>query len=72
MRPFTGAHIVLLARTTSGFYVLDDTNYDVMTPAQHGRFTPVMTLGQGISFLPGRRVGTPRVASAGAVRAKAN
>ena len=67
-----GAHIVLLARTTSGFYVLDDTNYDVMTPAQHGRFTPVMTLGQGISFLHGRRVGTPRVASAGAVRAKAN
>ena len=59
-----GAHVVLLARTAGGFYVLDDTNYDLMTPAQHGRFTPIMTLGQGISWVHGRRVGGSRIASA--------
>ena len=59
-----GAHVLLLARTASGFFVLDDTVQDLMTPAQHGRFTPVMTLSQGHSWIHGRRVGTPKVASA--------
>jgi predicted transglutaminase-like cysteine proteinase len=68
-----GAHVLLLARTTGGFFVLDDQMQDLMTPNQHGRFTPIMTLGQGISWLHGRRVGSPRVASAtgGSNRAKA-
>jgi predicted transglutaminase-like cysteine proteinase len=68
-----GAHVVLLARTAGTFYVLDDTNHDLMTPAQHGRFTPIMTLGQGTSWVHGRRVGTSRIASigTGATRAKA-
>ncbi len=71
-----GAHVVLLARAPGGFYVLDDTNHDLMTPGQHGRFTPIMTLGQGVSWLHGRRVGNragTRVASAsgGSTRAKA-
>lgn len=67
-----GAHILLLARTASGFLVLDDQNQELMTPAQHGRFTPVMTLGQGMSWLHGRRVGgNPRIASA-AAKPKAN
>ncbi len=68
-----GAHAVLLARTAGGFYVLDDTNFDLMTPAQHGRFTPIMTLGQGGSWVHGRRVGGNRIASAStsANRAKA-
>jgi len=68
-----GAHVVLLARTSGGFYVLDDTNHDLMTPAQHGRFTPIMTLSQGGSWLHGRRTGASRIASvgAGAARAKA-
>ena len=66
-----GAHVVLLARTAGGFYVLDDTNYDLMTPAQHGRFTPIMTLGQGASWVHGRRVGTSRIASVGPTRSKA-
>lgn len=66
-----GAHVLLLARTAAGFFVLDDTVQDLMTPAQHGRFTPVMTLGQGHSWIHGRRVGTPRVASASATKAKA-
>ena len=67
-----GAHILLLARTASGFFVLDDQANDLMTPGQHARFTPVMTLGQGMSWLHGRRTGS-RVASAGSgsTRAKA-
>ena len=67
-----GAHILLLARTASGFFVLDDQANDLMTPTQHNRFTPIMTLGQGMSWLHGRRTGT-RVASAssGSVRTKA-
>jgi len=69
-----GAHVVLLARAAGSFYVLDDTNYDVMTPAQHGRFTPIMTLGQGVSWVHGRRIGSgARLASASssATRTKA-
>lgn len=68
-----GAHVLLLARTTGGFFVLDDQMQDLMTPNQHGRFTPIMTLGQGISWLHGRRVSGPRIASAGggATKAKA-
>ena len=66
-----GAHILLLARTASGFFVLDDTVQNLMTPTEHGRFTPVMTLGQGGSWIHGRRTGTPRVASASTTKAKA-
>lgn len=66
-----GAHVLLLARTAGGFFVLDDQMQDLMTPTQHGRFTPVMTLGQGISWLHGRRIGSPRIASTASTRAKA-
>ena len=59
-----GAHVVLVARAAGGFYVLDDTLQNVATPAQHGRFTPIMTLGQGASWIHGKRVGGSRVASA--------
>lgn len=67
-----GAHILLLARTARGFFVLDDPlqGGGVTTPSQHGRFTPIMTLGQGMSWIHGRRIGT-RVASASA-KPKAN
>ena len=67
-----GAHILLLARTAGGFFVLDDQASDLMTPGQHARFTPIMTLGQGMSWLHGRRTGA-RVASASSAspRAKA-
>lgn len=65
-----GAHILLLARTAGGFFVLDDQVQDLMTPSQHGRFTPVMTLGQGVSWIHGRRTGT-RVASASSGTGKA-
>lgn len=57
-----GAHILLLARTATGWFALDDRD-GVQTPGQNTRFTPIMTLGQGMSWIHGRRVGT-RVASA--------
>jgi predicted transglutaminase-like cysteine proteinase len=63
-----GAHILLLARTAGGFFELDDRG-GIQTPAQDNRFTPIMTLGQGMSWIHGRRVG--RMASASA-RPKAN
>ena len=66
-----GAHIVLLARTASGFFSLDDR--EGMQPAsQNRKFTPIMTLGQGMSWIHGRRVGgNPRLASSGTARASA-
>lgn len=66
-----GAHILLLAKTASGFFMLDDQ--DGLVPANgRGRFTPIMTVGQGMSWVHGRRVGAPRIASAGVNKAKAN
>lgn len=51
-----GAHIVLLARAPSGFYVLDDKASRPMTTREHSRFTPMLTLGEGKSWIHGRRV----------------
>ena len=51
-----GAHIVLLARAPSGFYVLDDKTSRPMTPREHARFTPVLTLSEGKSWIHGRRL----------------
>ena len=68
-----GAHILLLARTASGFFALDDRD-GIIPAAQNSRFTPIMTIGQGMSWIHGRRVGgNPRLASAssGSARAKA-
>jgi predicted transglutaminase-like cysteine proteinase len=67
-----GAHILLLARTAAGFFVLDDPvqGGGITSAAQNTRFTPIMTLGQGMSWLHGRRAG--RMASAGSIKAKAN
>jgi predicted transglutaminase-like cysteine proteinase len=50
-----GTHIVLLARAPSGFYVLDDRANRAMTTQQHARFTPVLTLSEGKSWIHGRR-----------------
>lgn len=66
-----GAHILLLARTAGGFFMLDDQAQDVMAASQNSRFTPIMTLGQGMSWIHGRRVGAPRVASASPAKVKA-
>lgn len=51
-----GAHVVLLARAPSGFYVLDDKASRPMTAQAHGRFTPILTLSEGKSWVHGRRV----------------
>ena len=51
-----GAHVVLLARAPSGFYVLDDRSSAPMKAGDHARFTPVLTLGEGKSWVHGRRV----------------
>ena len=59
-----GAHIVLLARTPSGFMVVDDKFARPATPQEHARFTPVLTLGEGKSWIHGRRVqGAARVSA---------
>ena len=65
-----GAHVVLLARAAGSFYVLDDTLQNIATPAQHARFTPIMTLGQGASWIHGKRVAGSRVASRSASATK--
>ena len=51
-----GAHVVLLARAPSGFYVLDDRAPAPMRAQENGRFTPILTLGEGKSWVHGRRV----------------
>lgn len=52
-----GSHIVLLARAPSGFYVLDDKVGRPLTTQQHRAFTPMLTLGEGKSWVHGRRLG---------------
>lgn len=51
-----GAHVVLLARAPSGFYVLDDRAGRPLAQNQHATFKPVLTLGDGRSWVHGRRV----------------
>ena len=64
-----GAHILLLARTAAGFVALDDQTQGLTSANQNGRFTPIMTLGQNMSWIHGRRIG--KVAGASSGRAKA-
>jgi predicted transglutaminase-like cysteine proteinase len=59
-----GTHIVLLARAPSGFYILDDRANRAMTPQEHARFTPILTLSEGKSWLHGRRRGGRTAAQA--------
>jgi hypothetical protein len=51
-----GSHIVLLARAPSGFYMLDDKFDHPVNASQHGLFTPILTLGEGKSWVHGRRL----------------
>lgn len=52
-----GGHIVLLARTPQGFMVLDDRIGHPMAAEDNRLFTPVLTIGEGKSWVHGRRVG---------------
>lgn len=58
-----GAHILLLAKTANGYLVLEDYGGRLETPAHHRLFSPVITVGEGGSWLHGRRVGS-RIANA--------
>ena len=51
-----GAHIVLLARTPDGFMVLDDRVGRPMLAQSNRQFTPVLTIGEGKSWIHGRRI----------------
>ena len=51
-----GAHVVLFARAPSGFYVLDDRASRPLPQSQHASFKPVLTLGEGRSWVHGRRI----------------
>lgn len=64
-RKNVGAHIVLLARTPSGFYMLDDKIGHPLPARDSTLFTPVFTIGQGKSFIHGRRVGPQTVRMGG-------
>jgi predicted transglutaminase-like cysteine proteinase len=52
-----GSHIVLLARTPSGFIALDDRVGQPLAASSVAQFTPVMTIGYGKSWIHGRRIG---------------
>jgi predicted transglutaminase-like cysteine proteinase len=58
-----GAHILLLAKTANGYFVLEDHGDRLETPAQHRLFAPVITVGEGGSWLHGHRIGS-RIANA--------
>ena len=62
-RKNVGAHVVLLAKTLSGFYMLDDKLGHPFAAKDSNLFTPVLTIGQGRSFIHGRRVAAvaPRI-----------
>jgi predicted transglutaminase-like cysteine proteinase len=51
-----GADALLLARADGRFYVLDDRAARPLTPEEHAKFVPVITLGQGKSWLHGRSI----------------
>jgi predicted transglutaminase-like cysteine proteinase len=50
-----GLDTLLIARAAGKFYVLDDRAASPMTPEQHGRFEPIITLGKNSTWLHGRR-----------------
>lgn len=51
-----GADALLLVRVESRFYVLDDRADRPMTTEEYARFVPVITLGQGRTWLHGRNI----------------
>lgn len=54
-----GAHIVLVARTADGFYMIDQSEPTVvLASAGRGRFVPQLTVGQGRSWIHGYRRST--------------
>ena len=50
-----GADTLLLVRVGNAFYALDDRSDRALTPAEHGRFVPIITLGKNAAWLHGKR-----------------
>lgn len=50
-----GAHVVLVARTPQGFYVLDQMEAAPVVANGRGRFVPMITVGEGRSWIHGYR-----------------
>lgn len=50
-----GAHVVLVARTPQGFYILDEAEKTPVLASARGRFVPMITVGQGRSWIHGYR-----------------
>ena len=69
-----GADTLLLVRVDGTFYALDDRSDHVLTPAEHARFVPVITLGKGTAWLHGKRYAgkgrASRVVAASSARAR--
>jgi predicted transglutaminase-like cysteine proteinase len=51
-----GADALLLVRAEGRFYVLDDRVDRPETPEEHIKFVPIITLGQGKTWLHGRNI----------------
>ncbi len=51
-----GQHVVLVARLDDQFFVVDDRASGPVMASGSGAFTPVLTVGQGKSWLHGRRI----------------
>ena len=51
-----GADTLLLVRAEGQFYVLDDRSERPSTTEEYARFVPVITLGQGRTWLHGRNI----------------
>lgn len=55
-RKGVGNHVVLVARTPQGFYALDGLQPGPVAASATGWFTPVLTMGEGKSWIHGRRI----------------
>lgn len=58
-----GAHNVLVARTPAGFFLLDAAEQSLMSGSVASRFTPMLTMGQGRSWVHGYRRGRSAMAA---------
>lgn len=58
-----GAHNVLVARTSSGFFLLDAAEATVLSGNAPNRFVPMLTMGEGRSWVHGYRRGRAAIAA---------
>lgn len=58
-----GAHNVLVARTPAGFFMLDAAERAVLSSNSAGRFVPMLTMGEGRSWVHGYRRGRSAIAA---------